>query len=299
MYQSSTDQAKAADQDSDGAISENEFLQTLFLFADTDVRDRRVTQAEFMDGYRRYYALPSELLVIMFDLLDDLNDDGGTRPNMDFRDNRNNQYFQLYFQFARGNNVFQNNHRNQGDGVLTSRDVTYQMFVGNNNPPTAEDFQKALMSWVDEAANRLYTINYQPHICRFVWMTVRLVDFAISPGNPWDREFDYELWFHSVDRNNDSLISFGELRDELRRYSSDGRVSRSRWTERNLQVYGDKEWLANVVFDAWDKNRDLRLDDLDAGLVLREADQNREFVRAIFRMSTSGRRHSSCNGHGR
>lgn len=174
MYQSSTDQAKAADQDSDGAISENEFLQTLFLFADTDVRgrevvkpflisrcmsrswhpnisvctvvvqaslafqyiicwcdagsfgggfcepeestklpvqllnpsfftfltlslpDRRVTQAEFMDGYRRYYALPSELLVIMFDLLDDLNDDGGTRPNMDFRDNRNNQYFQLW-----------------------------------------------------------------------------------------------------------------------------------------------------------------------------------------------------------
>lgn len=54
-------------------------------------------------------------------------------------------------------------------------------------------------------------------------------------------------------------------------------MSRSRWTERNLQVYGDKEWLANVVFDAWDKNRDLRLDDLDAGLVLREADQNREW----------------------
>lgn len=48
--------------------------------------------------------------------------------------------------------------------------------------------------------------------------------FAISPGNPWDREFDYELWFHSVDRNNDSLISFGELRDELRRYSSDGEL---------------------------------------------------------------------------
>lgn len=68
---------------------------SFFTFLTLSLPDRRVTQAEFMDGYRRYYALPSELLVIMFDLLDDLNDDGGTRPNMDFRDNRNNQYFQL------------------------------------------------------------------------------------------------------------------------------------------------------------------------------------------------------------
>ena len=42
------------------------------------------------------------------------------------------------------------------------------------------------------------------------------------PGNPWGMEFDYERWFHSVDRNNDSLVSFKELGDEFRRYNPDG-----------------------------------------------------------------------------
>jgi hypothetical protein len=55
-----------------------------------------------------------------------------------------------------------------------------------------------------------------------------------------------------------------------------GRVSRTQWTERNLQQYADREWLSNVVFDNWDKTKDLRLDDVDIALILKEADRNRK-----------------------
>ncbi|KAK7488205.1 hypothetical protein BaRGS_00020512 [Batillaria attramentaria] len=254
-------QASRADRDQNGNISENEFLQSILFFADNDVRDRRVTLAEFIDGYRREYKLPAELIVIMFDILDDLNNDGGGGMGRDdFRDNRNNKFFDMFFQFGKGDNVFRNTARNKGDNLLTQRDFSYRDFVGSSGRNRVEDYRKALMMWVAEAANRLYTINYQPHI----------------PGNPWDREFDYERWFHNVDRNNDSLVSFNELKDEFRRYSRDGRVARARWAERNMNVYSDREWLANVVFDYWDKNRDLTLDDIDIGLVLREADRNRD-----------------------
>nr|KAG5700551.1 hypothetical protein BaRGS_015347 [Batillaria attramentaria] len=231
-------QASRADRDQNGNISENEFLQSILFFADNDVRDRRVTLAEFIDGYRREYKLPAELIVIMFDILDDLNNDGGGGMGRDdFRDNRNNKFFDMFFQFGKGDNVFRNTARNKGDNLLTQRDFSYRDFVGS------------------------IPVVFLP---------------GNGPGNPWDREFDYERWFHNVDRNNDSLVSFNELKDEFRRYSRDGRVARARWAERNMNVYSDREWLANVVFDYWDKNRDLTLDDIDIGLVLREADRNRD-----------------------
>ena len=57
-----------------------------------------MSQAEFVDGYRRQFNLPSELLVIMFDLLDDLNDDRGSRTGLGSndasdQDKRNNEFF--------------------------------------------------------------------------------------------------------------------------------------------------------------------------------------------------------------
>ncbi|KAL8576125.1 hypothetical protein ACOMHN_001475 [Nucella lapillus] len=231
---------------------------TLFYHILSD--NRRVTQAEFVDGYRRQFGLPSELLVIMFDLLDDLNDDASTRQDSDVTDRRNNKYFDVFSKMSAGRGIFGKNHQNKGDGILTQRDVTVRKFVGESKQSNKEEYRKSLMKWVAAAADRLYSINYQPHI----------------PGNPWDLEFDYERWFSNVDRNNDSLVSFKELSDEFRRYSPDGRVKRSRWVDRNVQTYGDREWLATVVYDYWDKNKDLRLDDLDIGLLLKEADRNRD-----------------------
>ena len=55
-----------------------------------------------------------------------------------------------------------------------------------------------------------------------------------------------------------------------------GGVKRRQWVERNVNVYGDREWLANVVFDSWDKNGDMTLDEMDVSTILKEADRNRE-----------------------
>ena len=56
-----------------------------------------------------------------------------------------------------------------------------------------------------------------------------------------------------------------------------GHVKRSEWVERNVHIFGDLERPANLVFDDWDKNKDLRLDEADVGVILKEADRNSEW----------------------
>ena len=54
-------------------------------------------------------------------------------------------------------------------------------------------------------------------------------------------------------------------------------MKRSEWVERNVHIFGDLERPANLVFDDWDKNKDLRLDEADVGVILKEADRNSEW----------------------
>ncbi|KAK7088711.1 uncharacterized protein [Littorina saxatilis] len=246
QYRNSS-QAQQADTNRDNRIDTNEFAQALYAQADVNT-DGRVDQAEFLDDYRRRLPfMPSEVLVVMFDLLDDLNPDPNVPVPANFTPPCNPQV-----------NVF-SNVADFGDGVLSQQDVSIQVFT-ESNTPSVEDFQKALNVWVEAAAKKVHMSKSRPFLV----------------GKHYDVEYDFDLFFSHVDANRDDVITTDEIAAEMSRFSSTGSVSRSDWVSRNTETYGQNRLVAMVLFDYLDDNNDLTLNADDVRTIIMWADANHD-----------------------